>query len=71
MTDMSMKKLSLISACLLLGACGSTPAPLDSGLAAPLSGATWRPGAAMPATSASGGRPSARRNWTACCNAPC
>ena len=48
-----------------------TPAPLDSGLAAPLSGATWRPGAAMPATSASGGRPSARRNWTACCNAPC
>ncbi len=37
----------------------------------PLSGATWRPGAAMPATSASGGRPSARRNWTACCNAPC
>lgn len=35
MTDMSMKNLSLISACLLLGACGSTPAPLDSGLAAP------------------------------------
>ncbi|AWF56812.1 outer membrane domain protein [Pseudomonas aeruginosa] len=66
-----MKNLSLISACLLLGACGSTPAPLDSGLAAPLSGATWRPGAAMPARSASGGRPSARRNWTACCNAPC
>ncbi|WP_134601474.1 pyoverdine export/recycling transporter outer membrane subunit OmpQ, partial [Pseudomonas aeruginosa] len=32
---MSMKNLSLISACLLLGACGSTPAPLDSGLAAP------------------------------------
>lgn len=30
-----MKNLSLISACLLLGACGSTPAPLDSGLAAP------------------------------------
>ncbi|WP_244226374.1 hypothetical protein, partial [Pseudomonas aeruginosa] len=28
---MSMKNLSLISACLLLGACGSTPAPLDSG----------------------------------------
>ena len=27
MTDMSMKNLSLISACLLLGACGSTPAP--------------------------------------------
>ncbi|WP_244239579.1 hypothetical protein, partial [Pseudomonas aeruginosa] len=25
---MSMKNLSLISACLLLGACGSTPAPL-------------------------------------------
>ncbi|MGC8384697.1 pyoverdine export/recycling transporter outer membrane subunit OmpQ [Pseudomonas aeruginosa] len=35
---MSMKNLSLISACLLLGACGSTPAPLDSGLAAP----QWR-----------------------------
>ncbi|HHH9527491.1 TPA: pyoverdine export/recycling transporter outer membrane subunit OmpQ [Pseudomonas aeruginosa] len=32
---MSMKNLSLISACLLLGACGSTPAPLDSGLVAP------------------------------------
>ncbi|WP_254801551.1 hypothetical protein, partial [Pseudomonas aeruginosa] len=29
---MSMKNLSLISACLLLGAGGSTPAPLDSGL---------------------------------------
>ncbi|MGK4562925.1 pyoverdine export/recycling transporter outer membrane subunit OmpQ, partial [Pseudomonas aeruginosa] len=36
---MSMKNLSLISACLLLGACGSTPAPLDSGLAAP---SQWR-----------------------------
>lgn len=34
-----MKNLSLISACLLLGACGSTPAPLDSGLAAP---SQWR-----------------------------
>ncbi len=66
-----MKNLSPISACLLLGACGSTPAPLDSGLAAP---SQWRYLAAERSDAsdiASGGRPSARRNWTACCNARC
>ncbi|MGA4817672.1 TolC family protein [Pseudomonas aeruginosa] len=64
-----MKNLSLISACLLLGACGSTSGAPRQRPGRASSGATWRPGAAMPATSASGGRPSARRNWTACCNA--
>ncbi len=49
----------------------ASPAPSTAAWPRPASGATWRPGAAMPATSASGGRPSARRNWTACCNAPC
>ena len=42
MTDTRMKALSLLPACLLLGACAGAPHPLDSGIAAP---PAWQYGA--------------------------
>ncbi len=42
MTDTRMKALSLLPACLLLGACAGAPAPLDSGIVTP---PAWQYGA--------------------------